>query len=262
MKCNKRLQLMRTHPCFGKKSVDTSNREAGSRDVSLYQFFSKYDVKGARLTERKAPVALQVTPGFSADCSCVTHGMHEAYARRCVVAFWRLMPTIERMKLARGPLGPAYDGRLLGSTRLQAPYIHGGPPELDRFLGIGDLYNAFDGRCRLELVWRKDAQHLQHEFHARTRRFVRHDKVKRKYGWGFASVEMLVDPVLSSGVPQWMTEQFERRNSGFREVIANILREDRDERLTNTALIIAIRKELRQRVRRAAKDQRCVLPRR
>ena len=40
--------------------------------------------------------ALMVTPAYSADCANVEHLAHEGYAKACVVAYWRMMPTKER----------------------------------------------------------------------------------------------------------------------------------------------------------------------
>jgi hypothetical protein len=240
-KFNRRLEFLRRHAKASETLEEEARREAGLRDVSLYEFYSVNAVKGNRISLRTAPVALQVTPGFGADCACVGHGLHEAYARRCVVAFWRLMPTVERWEMMRG-VGPYVSPLYMGGTRLDAPMSHGGAPLLDRFLGIGDLCAAFEGPMRQEMWFKSDAVDKQHEFVQRRR--ARKDKAKATpvYGWGFALVEMLVDPVLRAWVPQWVVEQFERRNPGFWDVVAEVAKDPKVR--TNTKLIVEVRKKL------------------
>ena len=83
-------------------------------------------------------MALQVTPGFSADCAGIDHDLHQAYARTSVLAYWRLMPTRERNRMAYSQ-EYAVDYRKYGSTLLEEPPVHAGgePSDLDRFLGLG-----------------------------------------------------------------------------------------------------------------------------
>jgi hypothetical protein len=249
-KFNKRLHWLRkSFP----KELSAEMREAKEvhmRDLSLYEFWSKYDVRGQRVCPRAAAVALQVTPGYSADCARVDHGLHEAYARRCVIAFWRMMPTRGRFELAKAN-GRSYDGRLIGSTRFDAPLVHGGFPELDRFLGVTDLYAAFESPVRRELRWEYDPDGL-HDLVETS--FRRKDKLRPRYGWGFALVEMLVDPVLQCWVPRWMTEQFERRNPDFRKAVEDELRADTKRVKSNREVIVAVRKVLRQCAKRLAKE--------
>ena len=40
-----------------------------------------------------------VTPAHSSDCANVEHDRHAAFARTCVVAYWRMLPTRERYAL-------------------------------------------------------------------------------------------------------------------------------------------------------------------
>ena len=66
------------------------------RDTSLYEFWWKFSCYKGKLKEGGSPVCLMVTPAYSADCANVEHAAHEGYARTCVVAYWRHMPTAER----------------------------------------------------------------------------------------------------------------------------------------------------------------------
>ena len=66
------------------------------------------------------------------------------------------MPTLERNGMVRTNQGSAVDPRKQGVTLLQEPPVHAGgePSELDRYLGLGDLYEAFEtGEPRRELLW-------------------------------------------------------------------------------------------------------------
>ena len=152
-KFDRRLELVRLS-WVRRLADDCLELEAAIRDVSLYEFYDKYVFKGRRLVKRPGPVALQVTPGFSADCARVDHELHEAYARKCVLAFWRLMPTRERYEMCRVS-GSAVDVRRFGGTLFEQLPVHagGGPSLLDRFLGLQDLYEAFEGVRRRELQW-------------------------------------------------------------------------------------------------------------
>ena len=73
------------------------------------------------------------------------------------------------------------DTRTWGETQFVAP--------LGRFLGVQDLVRKFDGRT---------------------------DHSGKEVGWGRALMEMLVDPMLVSWVPEWVVEQYERWNPEFR----------------------------------------------
>ena len=69
--------------------------ERSIRDVSFYEFYSKHYWKRNQVKTRAVLAALQVAPAFSADCAAVDHGLHQAYAKASVLAFWRLMPKRE-----------------------------------------------------------------------------------------------------------------------------------------------------------------------
>ena len=69
------------------------------RDVSWYEFYYKYFWRGGKLCASSGRNALMVTPSLSSDCAWVEHDKHDVYARCCVVAFWRLMPTERRYKM-------------------------------------------------------------------------------------------------------------------------------------------------------------------
>ena len=140
------------------------------------------------MVKRPRPVALQVTPSYSADCAAIDHDLHEAYARTNVLAYWRLMPTLERNRMAYSRQ-TAVDHRKCGSTLLEEPPVHAGgePSDLDRFLGFGDLFEAFEtGVKRYEVE-------LLDENRSRRREIA---KRPRNCSWAFAMMEMLVDPVL------------------------------------------------------------------
>ena len=167
------------------------------------------------MKRRAQPIALQVAPNFSADCAEVDHGLHDEYAKANVLAFWRLMNTRSRFQVARdGPC--AVDKRLLGSTSFGTPTIRAGaePSEFDRHLGLADLVEAFEsGATRTELYWVRDGAKGWKE----RERVCK--KRPRNCDWAFAMIEMLLDPVLSAWIPQWIVEQYERRNPAFRGIV-------------------------------------------
>ena len=138
-----------------------------------------------------------VTPAYSADCANVEHVCHENYARSCVIAFWRHMDRRERHQMIEEVMQhdvKAVDRVLWGGTKFEHPFEHavaGGLSELDRHLGVRDLYDKFEG--------------------------------KRDTNWGFAMMEMLADPVLSTWVPSWAVEQYERANPFFRRVLHRLV---------------------------------------
>ena len=93
-----RLQLVRRrHVGTSAQAVATRKaREAEVRDLSFYEFYDKHRVERGRVQTPQKGVALMVTPSLSSDTASVVDARHEAYARMCVVAFWRLMPTVRR----------------------------------------------------------------------------------------------------------------------------------------------------------------------
>ena len=75
---------------------------------------------------------------------------HEAYARMCVVAFWRHMPTQERYELMRRK-DVAVDGRCWGGTLFVEPPRVAGFPLQESCLGTQDLVYEFEGPRRREV---------------------------------------------------------------------------------------------------------------
>jgi hypothetical protein len=251
-KFDKRLELLR-RGWQGRRHEDRRTMEERIRDVSFYEFHSKYYWRNGRiLTRMSSAKALRVTPAFSADSAAVGHALHEAYARRCVVAYWRLMPTKDRYECVREARKyVAVDTRRFGGTLMLEPTTHAGstPAFFDRYLGSQDLYDAFEGVQRRELIWDEGSG-------AWTERVLRRPV---NCGWAFALMEMLVDPVLSEWVPKWIVEQYERRNPHFREALARVLREDRAHALTNRQLLFKVRRlmcRLAKESERAAKTAR------
>jgi len=184
-KFNKRLAILRDQN-RGKKHVAIT--EAELRDVSFYEFYWKYYVKYNRIYRSNRPVALMVTPSVSADCANVTHARHEMYARTSVVAYWRLMAKDARHQLHKDVAGDERlkrkDELVLGHTPFATPWLdRRGQFDVGRFLGIGDLIEAFEGK------------------------------------WGEALMEMLVDPVLSEWVPLYVVQQYDRWNPFFRKCL-------------------------------------------
>ncbi len=184
-KFNKRLALVRKQN-IGNKRVDVT--EAELRDLSFYEFYWKYFMKQNKIYRSTRPVALMVTPCMSADTANVTHARHEMYARTCVVAHWRLMSTDARRRLhSKAADDERYtraDDRCLGQTLFAPPWLGSdGKFHVGRYLGIGDLIDAFEGK------------------------------------WADALMEMLVDPVLSEWVPIYVIEQYDRWNPYFRECL-------------------------------------------
>ena len=122
------------------KSADAVRRrkeaEAEVRDVSLYEFYDKHRFRNGRLQNMRGQEALMVTPAFSSDSASVEHVRHEAYARMCVVAFWRHMPTARRYRMIE-EAGLDADVRRWGGTVFEEPPVHAGaePSEVDHFLG-------------------------------------------------------------------------------------------------------------------------------
>ncbi len=184
-KFDRRLEILRKQ---NRGLREPAIAEAEIRDVSLYEFYWKYYVYKGRVSRCLRPVALVVTPSISADCANVTHDRHEMYARTCVVAYWRHMPTAARAKLYKDSGMPACDEIRFGATEFRAPFLGShGALEPGRYLGVQDLLRKFDN------------------------------------DWATALMEMLVDPVLGHWVPQYVCEQFERWNPFFRECLADAL---------------------------------------
>ena len=133
-----------------------------------------------------------VTPSYGADCANVEYSAHEGYARVCVRAYWRHMDTSEWHasieQVTRCDIQPPPQV-YWGATSFVTPSARAGFPEEDRYLGIPDLYMAFDGR---------------------------------KDGWALGLMEMLVDPMLLTWVPAWVREQYERANPYFRSVLKHM----------------------------------------
>jgi hypothetical protein len=95
-KFDKRLALVRKQ--FAKDGpLVLAEMEASVRETSLYEFFWKYYVTQKRVVPANQTWALMVTPAMAASCALVSHDRHESYARVCVVAYWRHMPTKKGM---------------------------------------------------------------------------------------------------------------------------------------------------------------------
>ena len=71
---NKRLQLVRRQRSHGDETIT----EEELRDLSLYEYFWKYNVFQGRIKRSGQSVCLMVTPSFSADCASVEHAVTKA----------------------------------------------------------------------------------------------------------------------------------------------------------------------------------------
>jgi len=193
------------------------------RDTSLQEFYWKYNVYRGRLHKTTQDVCIMVTPAVSAAAACVLHDRHDIYARTCVVAYWRCMPSTDRARLwnAMAIKEPWF----FGGTVLEPPLPHAGarPSEQDRFVGVQDLVAAFDERRREEMVWSTPTQGGAYPF--RRRRF----SPGVTYGWSFALMEMLVDPVLLEWVPEYVVEQYKRWNPYFVDFLDQVTSEWREK---------------------------------
>jgi len=222
-KFNKRLALVHKQYPRPRQQAEREELLKELRDMSMYEFYCKYYVSRGRICRSRKPVAIMVTPSMSADAANVDDGRHSNYARCCVVAYWRMMPTKERHEMAErcmreGKVEPV-DRRLWGETELTAPSVHGGAPHLDRFLGVRDLYSA----------------------------------IKDDDGWCLALMEMLTDPVLACWVPGWVVEQYERQNPYFRHYVEKVLKEDRSkEGLRNHEVLRRVRRRMQRRLTRVS----------
>ena len=110
-----------------------------------------------------------VTPSMAASSAQVFHDRHEAYARMCVVAFWRHMPTMARYAMMREHR-VAVDGRRWGGTFFQAPALVAGFPLQERCLGVQDLVHAFEGSRTREMRWRCREDGSAREWYVKERR--------------------------------------------------------------------------------------------
>ena len=219
-KFDKRLALVRKQ--FEKNTgEEREEMESLVRNVSLFEFYWKYYFRGKKIGAANQTWALMVTPSMAASSASIFHERHEAYARACVVAYWRHMPTVERYALMREQ-AVAADSRRWGGTLFQAPAVFAGFPLQDRYLGIRDLVHAFEGARRQEVRWRRAPDGGALEW------FVKERKRGRgwKYGWSMALMEMLADPVLSEWVPAWVREQYFRWNPDFLDTLEKVLRVD------------------------------------
>ena len=131
-----RLQLVRQRHQGKSAAAAVARRaaEAEVRDVSLYEFYDKHKVDRGRVTTGQTPVALMVSPGYSADAAAVVDSRHDSYARMCVVAFWRMMPTERRYRMIEAA-GLDADVRRWGGSVFEDPTVHAGAglSEMDRF---------------------------------------------------------------------------------------------------------------------------------
>jgi len=182
------------------------------RDTSMYEFYWKYSINRGRLKTTQ-DVCIMVTPSMPASAASVLHDRHEIFARTCVVACWRCMSSGDRARLWNSM--PIKEPWFFGGTVLQPPLPHAGarPSELDHFIGVRDLVAALDGPKSVELVWRRPGEGSadDYEFHQR--------RIRKpvSYGWAYALMEMLVDPVLLEWVPDYIVEQYRRWNPYFTE---------------------------------------------
>jgi len=178
---DRRAHLVAMH----KKGHARDIEEAELKDLSLYEFYWKFRMHGLRILHAGKTVCLMPTPGISADCANVAHARHEAYARTCVVAYWRLMPTARRhamlaAAITAGELQASTDKRRWGATVFLDPSlarraVEGQVQMARRFLGVQDLYQEFDTDMK--------------------------GRDGRACSWALALMEMLVDPMLVSWVP-------------------------------------------------------------
>ena len=116
-----------------------------------------------------------------------------------------------------------------GGTNFEDPPANAASPDLDRFLGVRDLFMAFEG--------------------------VR-DGRGRDEGWTLALMEMLTDPMLRQWVPDWLVEQYERQNPFFREVLTALQEENlqRNKTLLKRAKREMIKRHALHKKRAAMKE--------
>jgi len=222
-KFNKRLQIVRNQ--FKDDPALMRRWEKEVRDVSLYEFWWKYDLFRGTLRRVGRAVCLMVTPSYSADCANVAHACHESYARVAVIAYWRHMSTKKRHEMIENAMSTgvkAIDRVYWGASKFEPEPDHAAAPELDRHLGVRDLYDRFEGRGDV--------------------------------GWGMALMEMLTDPMLLTWVPDWVVEQYERANPFFRDALRSM--ETRGLSSNRTLLLRTKREMIRRHERSLKKAQR------
>ena len=230
-KFDKRLALVRGTCDQSRCDADArSEWEEAVKHVSTYEFFWKFVIWRNRLRFQGQDVALMVTPAFSADCAHVQHAAHGAWARSCVVAFWRLMSTAERYEMLTKE-GDSSDVRLWGGTVFVDPPSAGAA---GRYLGVQDLSEEFENDRRREVRWSESLAGERVWRATQLRRVV-------PYGWELAVMEMLVDPLLQTWVPHWVVEQYERWNCHFRASVRVVLRRDKLRAKCNRELLTSAR---------------------
>ena len=237
-KFDKRLALVRAQFARARAGI-CEQWEADVRDVSLYEFYYKYNVSRNRLYLSKAAAAIMVTPSISADCANVEHPRHAHWARMCVVAFWRMLATSKRYELMDLVADAQKDRRRWGGSWFEHPAVHAGGDRclLDRYLGVRDLM-AFDEGKREEVRW-SIADDGNWCF-----KVYRRKRGSWPYGWPMAVMEMLVDPLLNQWVPAWIVEQYCRWNVGFMKHVQKVLDDDEVRRLSNRQVLHAVSKRL------------------
>ena len=107
------------------------------KHVSLYEFWWKFAFYRSRFVKIESTSAIMVTPSYGADCANVQHSAHAGYAKACVIAYWRLMPTKERHDLYKtqriAPVTESSVGDLiLGGTEFVDPFHVAGIDDKDR----------------------------------------------------------------------------------------------------------------------------------
>mgnify|MGYP000946230171 CR=1 FL=1 len=107
----------------------------------------------------------------------------------------------------------AVDPVFWGASQFREPFRHPGGPESDVFLGIEDLQWKFE-----------DAPSGN--------------------GWAMAMMEMLVDPMLSEWVPEWVVEQYERGNPYFRSVLNRLKKMEVRVLKSNRSVLARTRSEM------------------
>jgi len=219
-------------------------REREVRCLSLFEFVWKYQARaGGRLAETACRAAIMVTPSYPSHFASVGHERHAAFARSCVVAFWRHMPTLERYALMQKLPGmrrePHSDRRRWGTSVFVEPFVHAGskPSEYDRYLGVQDLVMAFDGARDREYVWTREDHTSQP--------VAEIEGCSAAYGWTFALLEMMIDPLLRLWVPRWARKQYRVWNKTYRtNVLREILQEDHDLLLNNREVLERVHAKL------------------
>ena len=247
-----RLALMRK-TCAREETSVRVGREAEVRFMSLYEFVWKYTARAGRLSTSPTTSAFMVTPSFPSDCAFVGHDRHEAFARTCVVAFWRLMPTKERYEAIAKMLGTGAmldvdaDRRRWGGTCFEeeAPHAGSEPSLLDRWLGVQDLVKAFDAgkHQRRECVW------VSEDSFSAPQCKIQAVVCDVECGWGLALMEMLLDPLLKLWVPRWLRVQYRVWNKDFKKTVNAAMCDDRSAPRSNRVILERVREALLERAK-------------